>query len=258
MHATTPAPGIDARLAERTRPEGHVVMHQRWEHLLFLHWRWDAASIQATLPAGLTVDTWDGVAWVGLVPLFMRHVRPPMLPPLGPLSNFLELNLRTYVYDAAGRPGIYFYALECDQPLAVAGGRLADLNYQAAEMNARVDEHGWVEFESRRASSAERAGFRYRPRQGDAILAKADSLEFFLIERYRLFAADESGPTLETIRVHHAPYRLMEAHVEVWSDAPLRHARLGAPGRTPDHICAAEAVSLEVFAPEKAAPPRGL
>src|SRR4051794_23166725 len=91
-----PPPTPQQRLAELGRPSGPVLMYQRWEQLLFLHWKWDPIQIQMTLPPGLTVDTFENSAWVGLVPLFMRNVRPRFVPAVPLVSDFLELNLRTY------------------------------------------------------------------------------------------------------------------------------------------------------------------
>ena len=56
-------PSLAQRLAARDRPESRPVMYQSWHDLLFLHWAWDPAAIQATLPAGLRVDTFEGRAW---------------------------------------------------------------------------------------------------------------------------------------------------------------------------------------------------
>jgi uncharacterized protein len=250
MTPATVPPTLQQRLVERTRPPGPVVMFQRWEQLLFLHWRYDVETVQATLPPGLTVDAWNGSAWIGLVPLFMRDVRPKFVPPIPVLSDFLELNLRTYVYDAAGRPGIYFYSLDCDQPLAVeAARRLLHLRYEHAAMQAAVGLDGEVNFEARRAGTVMKTTFRYRP-LGVASEAAEDSLEFFLIERYRLFATDPHGEQMHTIRVCHPPYRIRAAHVVHWGDATLRLAGFAAPEREPDHICAADPQQVEVFAPE--------
>lgn len=238
------------RLAERQRPSGPVILLQRWENLLFLHWHWDAAAIQATLPPGLTVDASDGWAWLGLVPIFMRDVRPRFVPPVPLVSNFLELNLRTYVYDARGRPGIYFYSLDCNQPLAVATARrLLSLRYEHATMEGRVNAEGWIDLKARRKGSAEEATFRYHPLL-PAAEAAAGSIEFFLLERYRLFSADETGTHLNAIRVCHAPYRVQSAQVFEWSDAPLRQRGFDPRGRAPDHICAAQTLEVETFAPE--------
>ena len=251
MTPTTVPPSLQQRLIERTRPEGPVVMLQRWEHLLFLHWRYDIATVQGTLPPGLTVDPWNGSAWLGLVPLFMRDVRPRFVPPVPMLSDFFELNVRTYVYDATGRPGIYFYSLDCDQPVAVeTARRLLHLRYEHAAIEAAAGIDGWVNFEAQRKGTDRKSHFRYRP-IGPVSEAAEDSLDFFLIERYRLFATDTNGEQMHSMRMCHAPYRLRAAEVTHWDDAMLRLAGFAPPDREPEHICAAEPVDLEVFAPER-------
>ncbi len=104
----------------RPLPAGPAVMRQRWKDLLFLHWKWDEPQLQATLPPGLTVDTFEGNAWLGVVPFFMCGVRPSLHPPVPLLSNFLALNVRTFVRDSEGKPGVWFYSLDCNQPVAVS------------------------------------------------------------------------------------------------------------------------------------------
>lgn len=88
-----PAPpafrSLDQRIAVTRRPRRFAVMHQRWEQLLFLHWTVPPETVQATLPPGLFVDTHDGRAYLGVVPFFMRGVRPRFCPPVPGLSNFL-------------------------------------------------------------------------------------------------------------------------------------------------------------------------
>ena len=249
MNNTIAPPTLQQRLVERQRPESPVVMYQRWEQLLFLHWKWEPERVQSTLPPGLHVDTFAGDAYVGIVPLFMRNVRPRMLPAVPTISDFLELNLRTYVYDGTGRPGLYFYSLDCDQPIAVeAAKRLLNLRYEHAEMKAEVDAEGWVDFESHRDGTVLTDRFRYKA-FGPAGEAYPESLEFFLLERYRLFAAG-SGEQLHSIRVCHAPYIMQQAQVTHWGDAVLRYAKFDTNGRAPDHICFARPQDVEVFAPE--------
>jgi uncharacterized protein YqjF (DUF2071 family) len=249
--APTP-PTLQQRLAERSRPPGPVVMYQRWEQLLFLHWRHDPAVVQASLPPGLTVDTFKGAAWLGLVPLFMRDVRPRFVPPVPGISDFLELNARTYVFDADGRPGLYFFSLDCDQPLAVESARrLLHLRYEHCAMQAAVADDGRVDFRARGAGSGEESRFRYRASGSGRQIADEESLEFFLIERYRLFASDADGEQRSSVRVCHAPYRLRSVELAEWSDAMLRWAGFDPGARPPEHVCAAEPVEVEVFAPER-------
>ncbi len=138
-------------------------MFQRWLHLLFLHWPVEPQTIQSTLPLGLQVDTFAGKGWIGIVPFFMRGVRPVGLPPVVGLSNFLELNLRTYVRDRDARPGIWFYSLDASQPLAVWIARLCfALPYEHATMRANID-GGEIAYSSVRTGSVEALHYRYRP-----------------------------------------------------------------------------------------------
>src|SRR5271165_4837799 len=146
---------IRRQLIERQPPLGQSpVMFQRWFHLLLLHWPVEPESVP--LPPGLQVDTFAGKGWIGIVPFFMRGVRPAGLPSIGGLSNFLELNLRTYVLDRDGRPGIWFYSLDANQPLAVWIARLCfALPYQHAAMRTDIDDGGEIAYSSVRLGSTE-------------------------------------------------------------------------------------------------------
>jgi hypothetical protein len=181
----------------------------------------------------------------------MRDVRPRFVPPVSMLSDFLELNVRTYVYDTLGRPGIYFYSLDCNQPIAVeAARRLLHLRYEHATIAAAAGADGWVDFEVQRVGTVLKSHFRYRA-FGPVAEALEDSLDFFLVERYRLFAMRADSERMKTIRVCHAPYKIRAAELTHWGDALLRLAGLSAPERQPDHVCAADPLEVEVFAPER-------
>lgn len=228
-----------------TAPAAPFVMHQRWQDLLFLHWSFAPEVIQASLPAGLQVDTFEGRAWVAIVPFVMRGIRPRGLPPVPGLSDFLELNLRTYVHDAAGRPGVWFYSLDCNQSLAVWTARtFFHLPYQRADMSRRVHADGQQHHESQRRGDAAVSTFTYRltgaPRQ-----ARLGTLEFFLAERYLLFADTPRG--LRLGRVHHAPYPLMDAEVQTWDTHLFRLAGLPEPDRPPDHVLGSPGVSVRIW-----------
>lgn len=239
------APTLSQRLALREMPAGCPVMRQRWAGLLFLHWPVPVERIAARLPAGLQVDTFEGMAWIGVVPFFMDRVRPVCLPPVPGLSWFLELNVRTYVHDAEGNPGVWFFSLDCNQPLAVEiARRVFHLPYQHARMSARK-ERGRIDYQCRRRSESESAGFEYAAACG-GVPAREGTLEWFLVERYLLFSADRNG-RLFTGRVHHAPYRIAKADCSAGSAAPLGWEGFPVPEEPPASMLVAEPVDVSVF-----------
>jgi uncharacterized protein YqjF (DUF2071 family) len=140
-----------------------------------------------------------------------------------------------------------------DQPLVVEAARMVDLRYEHARIEAKVGADGVVDFRVERAG--EHGHFRYQV-IGDTTEAAPESLEFFLLERYRLFASNRATGKLTSIRVAHAPYRYAQPLVFDWADTPLWLAGFTSPGRDPDHIVATEPVEVETFAPEVVSPGR--
>src|SRR5579883_2963608 len=122
-------------------PDGPWVMTQIWHELLFAHWPLAPASLRPLIPSLLDLDTFEGEAWLGVVPFRMSHVRPRGIPPIEGLSSFPELNVRTYV-SARGLPGVYFFSLDAGNPVAVAIARsLFHLPYFNARMQCeQVDD----------------------------------------------------------------------------------------------------------------------
>lgn len=235
---------LGARAADRRRPQ---LMHQRWESLLFLHWRVAPERIQQTLPRGLSVDTFNGDAYVAIVPFLMRNVRPIGVPAMPWISHFLELNVRTYAYDAHGVPGVWFYALECNQPVAVQVARTTTgLRYLHAAMSAtRAD---WVQYASRRYGVTETARFRYRGID-ESEEAVPGSLEFFLLERYYLFA--KRGASLVRAQVAHPPYRFRAAEVPELSHIPAQLEGFLELTGPPVHTCMSEGVDVKIYGTKK-------
>lgn len=230
----------------RRKPNDSIVMYQSWRELLFLHWEWDAQEVQRTLPAGLTVDLFDGRCFLGVVPFKMCGVRPRFLPAVGSLSNFLELNLRTYVYDSAGRPGVWFYSLDANQAIAVAlARRFFSLPYFKAEMAETVDPTGLVDYRSARGGvDSQRDRFIYRP-VGEERCAEAETLDFFLLERYLLFSRTDAG--LRRGQVHHTPYPFQDVELEGWGENIFSLNGFERPERRPDHAICSAGVDVSVY-----------
>lgn len=252
-----PAPTPTQRAAMRVRPARTAVMRMAWRHLLFLHWRWDPAEIQTRLPAGLYVDTHDGAAWLGVVPFWMDAVRPGFLPPLPGISWFLELNLRTYVYTSDGTPGVWFFSLDCNQPLAVRIARRGfALPYVDATQGGRrpAAENPLARFTSRRPGGPPTA-LEYEA-AGPALAAPPGTLEYFLVERYSFFSTTRRG-TLREGRVWHPPYLVAPARVPRADVGILADNGLATPTRGPDHALFSPGVSVHAYPLRPVAPPRG-
>ncbi len=182
------------------------VMFQDWETLTFIHWRYEIASIQRMLPEGLVVDSFDGSAWVGLVPFRVTNLRPPLAPALPWISHFPETNVRTYVRGPDGEPGIWFFTLEADRLAAVIGARTTfGLPYRWARM--RVSENdGRAEYVSRRNPNTS-----IRVAIGTPI--DASDRDVFLTARFRLYSLFLGR--IAFADVEHEPWPLHSARIEV-------------------------------------------
>jgi uncharacterized protein len=169
----------------------------------------------------------------------VRALRARGALPVPGISAFLQLNVRTYVRGPDGLPGVWFFSIDASSRLAALGVRRIyhvpafyarmTLEWAGSAGGRPVDRapeggagRGWQEAECVRVGEPGRvfAG-RYRA-NGETFHAEPGSLEFFLTERYRLFAADASA------EMHHDRWLLSpaEAEIELASIAPFQ---LGEP-----------------------------
>lgn len=210
-----------------TRP---WVMTQTWLNLLFAHWRIDRQAVRALVPDALELDLFDGDAWVGVVPFYMTNVAPRGVPAMPWVSEFPELNVRTYVR-LDGKPGVYFFSLDAGSALAVRAARLLlNLPYQHATMSVESRD-GVVSYESRRNDGRAELRARYRP-TGPASTPDAGSLEYFLSERYCLYHLTRSGRPYR-LEIHHPPWPLQPAEAEIERNTMASASGLALPSQAP-------------------------
>jgi uncharacterized protein len=214
-------------------PNRPWVMAMQWHDLLFMHWPVPPAVLRPAIPPTLTLETFDGAAWLGVTPFRMAGVRPRLVPPLPWISAFPELNVRTYV-TAEGKPGVWFFSLDAANPLAVRGARsLFHLPYYDAAMASESDGN-MVRYTSTRthrgAPDAIFAG-RYRP-SGPVSHAAVDALEYWLTERYCLYAADRRGRVWRG-NIHHARWPLQPAEADIEYNTMADQLQLRLPQRAP-------------------------
>ena len=209
-----------------------------WRDLLFMHWPVEVDALRPLVPPSLSIDTFEGDAWLGVVPFDMQGVRPYYLPAVPGLSNFPEINLRTYV-TAEGKPGVWFFSLDAHNRLAVRLARATfHLPYFDAEMSCHVLNDG-VHYKSVRTHiSAPPAEFeaRYGP-VGKPFESGRGTIENFLTERYCLYSADKRG-NVRRGEVHHQLWPLQPAEAEVRTLAMAQQIGLKLPETQPIlHFC---------------------
>ncbi len=253
---------IKVRTSQRPRPlpPGRWAMTQRWNDLLFAHWRTHPAQIAGLLPEGLHLDTFEGSAWIGVVPFWMDRIKVRGLPSIFGTRSFPELNLRTYVRDhRTGTPGVYFFSLDCANPLAVLAARsYYHLPYYWSEMRIQSIAEREFGFYSRRRFSGKPVLFkaRYRGLGPTRKLAenRSGTLEYFLTERYCLFTRNADGELIRA-NVHHVPWPLEDAAADIeHNDLP---ASIGVVVQDQEPVLHySRRLAVYVWPPELAAPAR--
>lgn len=208
-------------------------MAQTWENLLFAHWPIAPDLIRPLIPPALELQTWNGTAWIGVVPFGMTGIHARGFPPLPWLSRFLELNVRTYV-TAEGKPGVFFLSLDAANPVAVAmARRWFHLPYFRARMSGEVGQE-WVRYRSRRTHrGAPPAQFAatYRPR-GPAYATTPGTLAHWLTERYSLYSVDAEN-RLYRGEIHHLPWPLQRAEAEIETNSMALSHSIVLPDEPP-------------------------
>ena len=237
-------PKTDRLIAARHQPNRRPVMTQSWDDLIFLHWACDPQEVQSRLPKGLRVDTFNSQAHISIVGFKMNKVRPFNLPAVPWLSYFNELNVRVYVVDQKGEPGVYFLSLDCDCWPAVAVARkFFSLNYISTKMNfaSNSDNHHLA---AQRTGDGEVAHYKWQTKN-NVHRASPGTLVFHLTERYNFFT-EKNGQLLRG-QVYHEPYELIDVNCTEYSSEPITWNKFTKPQGGPDLIHACRGVKIQAF-----------
>lgn len=218
---------------------------------MFLHWPISESELRPLVPASLDIDTFEGTAYIGVIPFAMFDVRPRYLPKALALS-FLETNVRTYVHVRGRDPGVYFFSLDAASWLAVIAARLSfGLPYYRARMLLAKWPDGALEYRSERCAP-ERPHIHTRYRIGAELgTSPPDTLEHFLFERYLLHVPRRGR--LYTGQVHHAPYPVFQAELESCEETLICAAGLPPPMSPPALSHYSPGVDVEIFALQRQA-----
>ena len=231
---------MTARAPELPRPR---ILRQGWRDLSFLHWAVDPGSVAHYFPKGTEPDTFEGRAYVGLVPFRMQ---------MALLGSFLETNIRLYSVDSTGRRGVVFLSLDANRLALVAGARGSlGIPYRWARM--RYDQQGnqhtytsvlrWPRINAS-STIQTRVGEQYEP----------GPLEHFLTARWGLHL-NRAGRTWYMPN-EHPPWVLHRAELQTFED----HGLLASVGledlskRQPDHVAFSAGVPARFGLPRRPVP----
>lgn len=184
-------------------PSRPWAFYQEWNEAVFLHWKVDVQDLRSFVPAYLEIDLFNGSAWVSVVAFFMENIRPRLLPPFPPISNFYEINIRTYIKEA-GKTGIYFLSMEGSKWLSCALSKaISGLPYRYSKMQIQ-----------NRSLVSQNESFKdsiYLDYEAGNIITQKSDLDLWLTERYAL--SQDTGKTISTFEIHHMAWPLLELQI---------------------------------------------
>lgn len=236
-------------------PAGPWLMTMSWVDALAAHWPVDPSVLEDRIPPELTLETFEGEAWLTVLPFVMTDTAPRGLTWWPRPMRFLELNLRTYVSVDGTKPGIWFFSLDAESRLAVRGARTVfSLPYFDARMNRRA-EHDRTVYQSERTHRGEPpAEFvaEYGP-AGPLEVGGAEALDEWLMERYCLYS--ERAGRVFRVEVHHEPWPLRPAEADIRTNTLFESFELAVDG-PPERLHCADRVDVLGWGPESVETPQ--
>ncbi|MGM0389521.1 MAG: YqjF family protein [Natrinema limicola] len=200
---------------------------------LFAHWPVDPDELRPHVPSQLALETWDGRAWVSVLPFVLTNVGLRGTPSIARLA-FGELTVRTYVR-YRGTSGLFFFSIDIGRSLiATTIGRTTGLPVYGAAMRVGATDENRVAFRSRRRKTGHdtpaRFAATYRP-TGAASPASPDTLEYWLTARRWFYAPTARG--IVTGDIAHDPWPLQPATVTIYENTMFEADGLPSPTGEP-------------------------
>lgn len=227
-------------------PQKRPLLSQVWRNLLFIHWEVDLEQIRKAIPKPLEIDTFDGKAWIAIVPFDMQGVTFYGLPSVSWLSDFPEINVRTYV-KLGEKPGVWFFSLDVPSKLAVWSARtFFHLPYRYASVET-IEKSGSIHYRHRIRDTIH---FEAHYRPTDPVEAKAGSFEIWATERYCLYCQSKAGSIYRT-EVQHPQWPLYTADFDLINNTLLGNWHVGNPHPS---VLFSKHIDVLAYAPERIIP----
>lgn len=185
-------------------PNENWRFYQEWNRAIFLHWRVDIEELKKFVPKEIEIDLFNGEAWVSVVAFTMEKIRPKNLPYFAPISNFDEINVRTYVKEGE-RTGVYFLSIEGGKKMSckLAKG-ISELPYRYSKMSRNTNSYN-----SKNDEFNDQLDVEFNI--GNQIEKKSE-LDVWLTERYALF--QDAKDYINEYEIHHVEWTLNTIELE--------------------------------------------
>lgn len=194
-----------------TIPTKQWKYYQEWNDVVFLHWQVDLKELQKIVPGDLEIDLYEGKPWVSLVAFTMEKIRPRNLPPFSLISDFNEINIRTYVRNN-NKAGVYFLSIEGGNRISCKIAKtLSELPYRYSKLIRQVNLYS-----SENREFKDKMNISYKI--GQKLTEKTD-LDKWLTERYTLF--QDTSISINEFEIHHIEWPTYEIDLkEIEIDYP--------------------------------------
>jgi len=213
--------------------------YQEWNRTIFLHWQVDLEELKKFVPTEIEIDLLEGKPWVSLVAFTMEKIRPRYLPYFPPISNFDEINIRTYV-KSKNKTGVYFLSIEGGKKLSCKVSKLiSELPYRFSKIKRISNQYlsSNAEFEDE---------FNIEFFIGKKVEAKS-KIDQWLTERYALF--QDTKTSINEFEIHHLEWEIKELEVKKLKVNYPRFEKL--INRKPDKLQYSEGVKVLAWGKKK-------
>lgn len=185
-------------------PAGNWKFYQEWNNVIFLHYQVDLTELKKFVPEELEIDLFEGKPWISVVAFTMEKIRPKNLPSFPPISDFDEINIRTYV-KSNNKTGVYFLSIEGGKNFSCkVAKRVSELPYRFSEMN-RTD----TKYQSKNTQFNDRLEIEFSI--GEEQIEK-NELDKWLTERYALF--QDADKSINEFEIHHPEWPINKIELQ--------------------------------------------
>lgn len=177
--------------------------YQEWNNTIFIHWQVELSELQKFVPKELEIDLFEGKPWISLVAFTMEKIRPKNLPAFPPISNFDEINIRTYVKSNT-KTGVYFLSIEGGTNLSCKiAKKISELPYRYSKIKRSKNQ-----YLSTNPEFKDELDIQFSI--GEEITDKS-ALDKWLTERYALFQDTEKS--INEFEIHHLEWPIRKIEV---------------------------------------------